>query len=326
MKTLRLFGLMIMAVMLSFNLSSCSSDDDDDATGGSSSTGGVVVSEVPDEGWSGDMKNGVATYCPEEQYADEESGLSGVCYAYEFSNGICKGSAYNVICSSDYYAKVYAELLNSGAWADFDDEYEDDEDYYYVPEQRVKGIINYNTLSFIKKQFASLLSTRAGNSALSFNVKRKGNVIYIELDNFVGRSAEDVKYAVDVWSGRVTIPNRFVFGSWDAKKGIYECSNLHGMDVDYRVDVKFDSERYVRSYVTTISFPTAAWAEIMYGSLLENQYEMIEQFGAAPEVTINGRVIKVDAVILDDVPEEYIVGYLMLMDYANNVPLIASVF
>lgn len=327
MKTLRFFGLMIVAVMLSFNFSSCSSDDDDDATGGSSSNAGsVVIPEVPDEGWSGNMKDGIATYCPEGQYVDEESGLNGSCYAYEFSNGICMSSAYNVICSSDYYAKVYAELLNSGAWADFGEDYEDDEDYYYMPEQRTMGIINYNTLSFIKKQFASLLSTRAGNSALSFNVKRKGNVIYIELDNFVGRSAADVKYAVDVWNGNVTIPNRFVFGSWDAKKGVYECRNLHGMDIDYRVDIKFDSERYVRSYITTMTFPTAEWAQIMYDSLLESQYDMIEQFGAAPDVTISGKVIRVDAVIVDDVPEDYIVSYLMLMDYANNVPLIASVF
>ena len=164
MKTLRLFGLMIVAVMLSFNFSSCSSDDDDDVTGGSSSnTGSVVVSELPDEGWAGNMKDGIATYCPEGQYIDEESGLNGSCYAYEFSNGVCKSSAYNIICSSDYYAKAYAELLNSGAWADFDEDYEDDD--YYVKEQRAKGIINYNTLSFIKKQFASLLSTRAGRCA-----------------------------------------------------------------------------------------------------------------------------------------------------------------
>lgn len=321
MKTLRVFSLVIMAVMLSVNLSSCSSDDDE-AVGGSTSVGDVVVSEVPDEGWSGNMKDGIATYRPEELYVDEESGLSGVCYAYEFSNGICKSSAYNIICSSDYYAKMYAEMLNSGAWADFD---EDDEEYY-ISQQRIKGIVDYNTLSIIKKQFASLLSTRAGNSALSFNVKRKGNVIYIHLDNFVGRSADDVKYAIDVWNGSITLPNRFLFGSWDAAKGVYECHNLHGMDIDYRVEVEFDSERFVSSYVTTMVFPTSAWAEVMYGTLLENQYEMIQQFGAAPEVTINGKVIKVEAVVVGNVPEDYIVSHLIYLDYANNVPLLASVF
>lgn len=321
MKTLRLFGLAIFAVMLSFNLTSCSSDDDDEEGGGgsSSSKGGVVVSSLPEEGWSGDMQNGVATYSPEGQYVDEEDGIKGGCYAFEFVNGVCKNSAYNIVCSSEYYAKAYAEMLNSGAWADFDDEYDD----YELPAHRVKGMLDAAPL--LARSLLQQPMTKAGGSTLTFNVMRKGSVLYISLDNFKGCSSDDVEYAIDVWNG-ITIPNRFVFGEWDADKGEYFCSNLYGLDMDYLVNVSFDANRYVKSYVTTITMPSEAWAEVMYEVYLEAAEDMMAQFGEYPEIDINGRTVKINAIILDDVEEEMIVNYLKIIDFVNNRPLLAGMF
>lgn len=309
----------------------CSSDDDGDGDGGGDGSGNddgnntenVVVNDIPAFGWRGSFDNGVCTYTPEE-HADEEEGMAD-CYAFKFNNGICETATYNVIFGSPEEAAYAANLLNSGEWADIDEE-EDYEEDYYARTRGINGKIANFDLSKIIAKMASA-NTRSSNNGLSFNVYRNGKVIYISADNFEGKSASDIKYVIDAWSYNIDTPDRIIFGNWNPSTGVYTCNNLYNLGVNYRVEVGFNESRYVTSYITKISLPTAEWAMFMENLLYEESYEFEMMFGCAPNITRNGKNITVEAVILDDeVTEETIYGYLVFIDIFNNTPMLANMF
>ncbi len=314
MKKRLIFGC-LAALMIGFGITSCNRED----VPVNPDMGGVVVNVVPAEGWAGDMENGVATYTPEQDYYPEEDYIQGTCFAFEFSESVCQNAAYNIICTDEFWAQQYQKLLNSGEWADF----EDDEEYA-VASRGVSDLIDLNPAQQIKRMWGTL-STRA-SSSLSFNVKREGKVLYVAIHNFKGVSSEDVTYAVNVWEGRIYTPDHFIFGQWNASTGVYTCNNLYSLGVNYRVEVGFDSARNVESYVTTMTFPSADWASIMYGAFREQAEELGTQFGATPKVNLTGSTVRIEAVILAEVSEEFIVQYLMFLDFANNVPMLSMLF
>ena len=310
---------MLALLAVGFMSYSCSEDDDNDGGGSTGNNSGkteVVVSQKPAEGWVGSFENGLCTYTPESYEEDEYSQ----CYAFNFSNGVCNDAAYNVIFENSSTAKIYADMLNSGKWA-YEDE--DEEDYYSKTRTINNAIINLDILKALRKAIPTN-GTRA--NGLSFNVSRKGNVIYLSLDNYKKLTAEDVKYAIDVNNGEITVPDHFTFGTWDSAKGTYTCNNIYGLGVKYVVNVAFDNNRTVTSYKTLLTFPTTEWAMVMEEMLVEQSYEYIQMFGQAPAINRNGKNITIDAIIIDSVSEENIVKYLILLDYVNNRPLLSSMF
>lgn len=285
----------------------------------------LIIKQTPQQGWSGDFENGVASYNSynESEYEDDEA-VAGMCYSFEFENGVCKDAIYNIILTNKSFAILLEKMLNNGNW---DMEEDSGELFPSATRSQNNTIINYDVVEKLRQIVFSHANTRSAyDHTLSFNVSRKDNVIFVKLDNFKGKSANDVKYTIDVWEGKITVPNRFMFGKWDSAAGRYTCKNLYALGIDYQVDITFNGNRIVQTYTTKMTMPTTIWAEVMYESLVQSADQYIAMFGKAPQIKREGRDIYVEAIILAEISEEEIVKYLILLDYANNVPIIANIF
>ena len=313
---------LMMLLIAAFGFYSCSSDDDNTTP----PFGGVVTPPADNTpGWSGDFENGTATFTFEKEdygYDDEEES-DVVCdfYTFEFENGICTDAKYCIQFNSRATANLYAYMLTTGAWASFDDEeddeddYYDDEDDYYDDEDYYPYMPMSGNIKSIKKVASKIAQTRAGYADMAMTVYVFNDMVYIPLENYKGKKALVIRNGI---STVVNVPEEFIYGEYDSEKGEYICNNAfavtcNGKDIQYKVNMTFTPERYVNSYLTTLTMPNTAWAMIIYDLLQDDVEDIRSTFGVAPILTIEDNVVKLKAVTRYDIenPE--------LAEYARDV-------
>ena len=312
---------------------SCSDDDDNNFV--LLPEAGVIItppaSNTP--GWSGDFENGTATYtCARGGYDyDEEEDIVNVeFYSMDFKDGICQNANYCVeITTPAVAAEIYNALI-TGSWMAEDDEEEDDEEYEDYSFKAAKSI----------KNAARRIATRAGYADFGITVYLNNGIIYIPMDGYRGKSATIIKDGI---SSTVAIPENFTYGTYDSNKGEYICNYTYGLvcngaPVVYKVNVEFTAERYLKSYITTVTTPNTSWAEHLYEREMENAGNYRYYLGVAPEVTINNNVVIIKAItnyditnpdILENirpVPESEVIKVLKLIDKSNSEPFIKKFF
>ncbi len=314
---------LMMMLIAAFGFYSCSSDDDNPTTPPTGESVTPPAANTP--GWSGDFENGTATFTFEKEdygYDDEEES-DVVCdfYTFDFENGICTDAKYCIQFNSSTTANLYANMLNSGAWASFDDEeddeddFYDDEDYYYDDEVGYPYMPMPSNIKSIKKVASKMAQTRAGYTDMAMTVYVFNDMVYVPLENYKGKKALVIKNGI---STVVNVPEEFIYGEYDSEKGEYICNNAYaitcnGKDIQYKVNMTFTPERYVNSYLTTLTLPNTAWAMIIYESLYDHVEDIGRVFGVTPILTIEGNVVKQTAITRYDIenPE--------LAEYARDV-------
>lgn len=311
------------STMLALAFNSCKSGDDDDFEPLIQEDKALVNSDVPGEGWSGNTENGILKYAPSE-YDKEDPNTY---FAFKMKDGVCEKAVINIVMYNTSQAKQFAQILNNGTWVDIDDEDEDeDEDdeedeYYFRAEAKSHHIaFTYSLLKRISRYNAS----RSGYT-LPIPVQQEGKVIYIYLPNMTGLYASDIEKAVNLWSGDYSIiPNHIIFGTY--VNGVYTCNNMHGMNIDYVVETKFNTYGYCTKYTTTITLPSENWAELYYDAFEDQLWDFEQQFGQSPDLNITGKTVILDAVIVGNVTQEHIDSMIYSLDWLNNCPFIYSLF
>lgn len=315
----KFFTLLVgIASVTTLMFSSCSSDDNDPPV-----SGDLVSNIVPsDEGWSGNSDNGVCTYLPGNVDAEE----ADVYYAFSFSDGECTDAVFNVVCSSEAEAGYMASMLNSGAWA----EMEDEEEYYALNETEsplTQQVLSQalSTKQTLSRNCASL--SRA--AAMAIPCTQQGKVVFFKLEVFKGCSAEDVKVVMKAWDTGLDVnnlPSHCVFGEWDASTGKYTANNVFGfLNTKYEISTKFKGE-FLDEFVTTLTMPSVEWAMIIEESWLGQQEDYENMFGEAPELTRNGNKVTMKALILDEVNKEQTLQLIIMLDISNHTPIYISMF
>lgn len=312
-----LFLGIVSVVALAF--SSCSSEGDDEP----SVSGNLVSSIVPsDKGWSGNLTNGICTYLPENVDAE----VADVYYAFSFSEGVCTEAVFNVVCPSEAEAGYMASMLNSGAWA----EDEDEEDYYALSKTESpltqqmfrQALSARQTLS---RNYATL--SRAASMAIPCT--QQGKVVFFKLEAFKGCNAEDVKVVMKVWDTGLdvnSLPSHCVFGEWNASTGKYTANNVYGfLNTKYEIATNFEGE-FLDEFATTLTMPNIEWAVIIEESWLEQVYEYEQMFGEAPEVTRSENKVTMKALILDKINKEQTLQIIIMLDILNHMPFYISMF
>ncbi|MDE6811523.1 MAG: hypothetical protein K2J15_04150 [Muribaculaceae bacterium] len=302
-----------MLAMSSLTLTSCHSGDEDEPYV-VVDNGDLISSEVPyEEGWSGDSRNGTLKYTPEDYEEDEPNSY----FAFSMKDGRCDEAVYNVVMPNAVTARLWASKLNSGTWVD--DDWDDDE--YYRPESR--GEVSAMTKRILK-QIKKTNATRSGFT-LPIPVTCNGRVLYISLPNVKGLTASELEKVMDYWVGNgYVVPDHVLFGKYE--DGVYTCSNMHGMNIDYVVRTKFNDSGICTKYTTTMTFPTGDWADFyyeIYESSLD-QYE--ESFGRRPDLSRDGNSVILDAVIIGDVTRRDVDDMIYTLDWMNNSPFLFSIF
>lgn len=298
------------AVTLAAGFVSCTSEDDDEPI--SSEIKDLVSSVLPAEGWSGSSDNGILRFAPETYESDEP----GTYFAFEMHNGTCQSAVYNVVMPSANEARQLAKMLNDGTWVDFDD---DDDDYSsFVPGKNPD--IAKRVLACVKRSECTRASV-----TLPIPVRQEGRVIYITITNFDGLSVADLRAAVNIWMGNsYEVPQRVVFGKYE--NGRYICHNMHGMDITYEINTAFNSSGFCTEYVTTLTLPTETWARFYYEAYEEQLDDFEGQFGQRPALNLNGKVVRLDAVIIGDVPHAEVDAMIYAIDWLNNCPFLCEIF
>lgn len=328
MKKFLIFFVSILAVS-SLTLTSCHSGDDDpiivdndgndnDPDNDKDDTDKVdndelVSPDVPKaEGWSGDNTDGILKYSPDGYYEDDVNSY----FAFEVKKGKCQKGVYNVVMPTAAQAKQLASMLNDGTWIG-DIELEN----LYRPQSR-SGVnsLTDRALRHIQK----FNRTRAGFT-LPIPVTCNGRVLYISLPNIKGIDVSDLEDVMDYWNGySYVVPDHVLFGTYE--NGVYKCKNMHGLNIDYLVETKFNNGGICVKYTTTISFPTDDWAEFYYMAYEEQLDDFENTFGRRPDLKKEGKKIILDAVIIGDVTRKDINDLIYALDWMNNCPFLYNLF
>ena len=321
MRKQSIWGLltMMMVAMQSMVFISCSSDDNDNGDAASSEdVTGLVSATTPSLGWSGDMQNGIVTYCPsivDNSDAEDEYDVDNqTYYAFSFENGHCKNAIFNMICPNERMAQKFEAAFRDGTWAVMDDDDEDYDTRLFVSAQR------------IKQQIKTATRAHSGYNLqdLALPVYRIGKVLYITIDCLKGKSGDDVKYLILCWEGKSTvIPNKIVTGKWDESIGRYTNDNLLALHITYEISTKFENN-LLKEYVTTMTFPNTTWAQAMYEEIEAQNRRTGAQTGLYPKATLSGRTMKEEAVIYGDVTKEQTLQLIAIIDYAMSQPFFVS--
>ena len=310
-----------VALFTAVSFTSCSSDDDGGGNGGDE--GGLVDSSLPTEGWSGSVQNGILTYLPDETAPSY--------YAFDIENGVCTNAVYNYVCESEAEAKYMYTVLKDGTWASMGD----DEEYAYDAKSLNSTLASASSVNSVPSISASKVfdaakkiskATRAESFVAKYNVSRNGRVLYVTIDCLKGKTVSQLTYAVNAWSNGGFVdeaPTSFLFGTWDEATNTYKCTNLYGIGATY--EVKMDvTDGYVKKYVTTLTMPSEAWAVMIEMALEETLGDYEQMFGATPTLTRDGNKVSMDALIIGDVPVDFVMKSLYVIDYMNNVPFLSS--
>lgn len=332
--------MLLLAATISFY--SCSSDDDGPTP--PPSGGAVTPPASYDAGWSGNFENGTANFVFERYdygYDDEEEeDVKSDFYSFDFKDGVCTDAKYCIEFYDSRTADFYASLIQSGELFDDsyyedeeDDEYyddeDDDEDYYYNYEHSLKALKKI-------KEIAVSARTRAGYSDMGMTIYVTNNFIYIPLDNYIGKKAVVIRNGISTIED---IPEDFLYGEYDSAKGEYYCDNVRGIKsngktIQYKVNMTFTPERYVKTYVTTVTMPNQSWAITQYDAWLQDVEFFGQMFGVSPTLNMDGNIITLKAITryditnpelaqyAKDVTEEEILMALRYIDKKNGTPML----
>lgn len=310
-----IYGIVAMATVLALGCTSCKSGDDDDFEPLGPDDKVLVSPDVPAEGWSGNTDNGVLRYAPYE-YDDEEPNAY---LAFNMKDGVCDKAVVNIVMPSAAQAKQLAQMLNNGTWVD-----DDDDDDEYASARSIVRSRAFDMTNVLVRHLGSSNVSRAGFT-LPIPVQQDGKVIYITMTNFKGLSADDIKTVIDLWSGySMTVPDRVIFGTYT--DGVYTCKNMHGMNIDYVVETAFNASGFCTKYTTRITLPSENWAQFYFEAFEDQIWEFEQQFGQRPELTIDGKTVVLDAVIIGDIAHDQIDAMIYALDWMNNCPFIYRLF
>lgn len=310
-----LSGIVAVSTILALAFTSCKSGDDDDFESLSPEDKALISSVVPSQGWSGNTENGILKYAPYEYDDDEISTY----FAFNMKNGVCDNAVINIVTYSSTQAKQLAQMLNNGFWVDGDNGIDD----------YANNNANYKSRSFdvansLLRHAARGKGSRAGFT-LQIPVQQEGKVIYVVLTNVKGLSANEIKKVVNYWSGEsMAIPDHVIFGKY--ANGIYTCENMHGMNIDYVIETKFNTTGFCTQFKTSITLPNENWAQFYYESYEDQMDDFEQQFGQRPELKIDGNSVILNAVIIGDLTQEDINTMVYAIDWLNNCPFVYNFF
>lgn len=303
--------MLAIVFCLFVGLTSCSEDNNDSK---GSSGGGLVSDNLPaDKGWAGSMEDGQCTYTPETYYEYPSY------FAFSFNNGVCEDAVYNAICSSASEASNICDVLNNGS---FDDLMGDDEEY---GTKGVQSSVLSQSLAQIKAIREVLLRGRVAtrSDVLGITCYQSGKVVFFKLECFNGKDGESVQTAVELWfEGNInSLPESPLFGKYDRNTGKYINYNIMGIaNTKYEIDVKFNGD-LLKDFVTTLTLPNPSWALMLEETFREQEQDYIAMFGQAPEITREGNIVTVKAIIIGDVTQELVEQYIVILDLTMNMPI-----
>ena len=306
-----------LCMALALGFTSCGGDDDNDGPDNPGSDDkSLVSSNVPSEGWTGNSNDGVLKYAPSEYDAEDINAY----FTFSMKGGVCEKAVINVVFEDASQAKQIAKMLTDGTWAEYDDD--DDDDYSYSQSPAVSRAFTM-TSSIIKR--TSRASAQNSDVRLPIPVQQEGKVVYVVIPNLKGLSASDLKAVVEIWSGNASsAPDRVIFGKYS--NGVYTCKNMHGLNIDYVIETKYNSNGFCSKYTTTITLPTENWAKFFYTAYEDQMDDFEQQFGQRPDLSIKGKTVTIDAFIIGNVTEEQVDSLIYTMDWINNCPFFFQIF
>lgn len=309
-------SFVLCATALTMGLTSCDKDSQNENNPDLPDVKDLISSNFPSQGWSGDGEDGILKYATYSYEDDEPNGY----FAFDMKNGICRSAVYNIVMPNSNIASQIAKMLNDGSWASA---MEDDDDYSVLSRSGNTGSI-YNMAARTMMRITGVSFSRAAVT-LPVPVQQNGKVIYVVIKNVAGVSRSDLRTMMDIWTGRSTqIPDHVVFGKYE--NGVYTCSNMRGMNIEYVVNTGFNAQGNCTKYTTKITLPTESWAKFYYEAYEQQIDELETQFGQRPNLSKNGKTVVLDAVIIADVPKTYIDSLIYALDWMNNCPFVYSIF
>lgn len=318
MGTLFKTSIYVVCCLSLIGLSSCSVDDDDE---GGKPTTGLVSTTIPSAGWSGSTTNGICTY--RSDYTDDEFSCY---YAFAFENGKCTDAVFNVVCENETMAKYLSQMLNSGEWAE-----DNDEDYSRSLLENERNPILTQALSYSKAIKSAAKNTRAAN-VMGITCTQEGKVVYFKVDAVKGLDGEDVKYVVKTWDTGLdinTLPAQPIFGTWDEVTGKYTSNCIYGIpDTKVEIEIAFNSSDILTKYIATFTLPNTLWAEMVEESLREQAEGLKELAGIELEITRNGNIVSANTRNVETMETEknYVIKMIVAIDILYARPIGTAIF
>lgn len=315
-------NIVTLVTILALGFTSCKSGDDDDFEPISPEDKALVSTDIPAEGWSGDSENGVLRYASDEYDPEEANSY----FAFRMKGGVCEKAVLNIVMENSAQASHLAQMLNNGTWVNYDDDDDcdddDDDDYDYY--NHAAGSRAYDMTAAVIKRIKRISVSRS-DMTLPIPVQQDGKIIYILIPNMQGLSADDLKTVMSLWDGDSSvIPDHVIFGTY--KDGVYVCKNMHGMNIDYVIETRFNSSGFCTQYTTSVTLPTEGWAGLYYDMYEDQLRDFENMFGMRPDLRIEGRTVTLDAIILGDVTESEVNSMIYAIDWLNNCPLAYRLF
>ncbi|MBQ4063636.1 MAG: fibronectin type III domain-containing protein [Bacteroidaceae bacterium] len=247
-------------------------------------------------GWSGRTINGKGCYVLGTRIDDEYKNHH---FSFTFDkDGICTDAKYNIEFTSSGLAREFASAIRSGEWIldDEEDDYKDEENDGF-------------------------------NIAVPMTVYNSGNIVYIPLDNFIGKTGASIKEGLT----STGIPQDFIYGNYDATKGEYICNNAlgiisNGNDIEFKANITFTDDRKVKSTRLIIIAPNTALTELLYEAFYSIANMLYQKFGIAPEVSHIGNTLILEIAQTDNanlVSEEEYLKILKAIDKILAQPFIS---
>lgn len=316
MGTLFKTSIYVVCCLSLIGLSSCSDDDDDGKP-----TAGLVSATIPSEGWVGSTTNGICTY----RSANTDDEVSSY-YAFAFENGKCTDAVFNIVCESEVEAKNLSRILNSGEWAE-----EDEEDYSMSLLRNEQNPILAQALRYSKAIKTVTRNTRAAD-VVGITCTQEGRIVYFKMEAVKGLDGEEVKYVMNTWDTGLemdTLPEKPIFGTWDEAAGKYTSNNIYAIPgTKIEIETAFDSSDILTKYIATFTLPNATWAEMVEEALREQADGLEGLAGIELEITRNGNVISTNCRNIEtaNTTKEYLIKMIVAMDILNSRPIITGMF
>ena len=297
--------VLCMVLFMSVCMVGFTSCSDDDAP-----TGGLVSSKIPSVGWSGSTDNGIATYRP-----DTEEDEISCYYAFSFENGKCKDAVYNMVCENEVMAKLLAKMLNSGKWA------EEDDDEEYITKSPV----------LMQALRSAAIKTPSVN-VMGITCTQEGKVVYFKIEAVKGLNGEELGYVMSTWDTGLnvnTLPEKPIFGTWDEATGKYTSNSIYAIPgTKIEIETAFNQSDILTKYTATFTLPDEMWAEMIEEGLREQASGLKVLAGIELEITRNGNVVT--AINLNVEAEKTtkaeILKLIIAMDILNARPIGTAIF
>lgn len=250
-------------------------------------------------GWSGRTINGKGCYVLGTRIDDEYKNHH---FSFTFDkDGICTDAKYNIEFTSSGLAREFASVIRSGEWAldEEEDDYDDEEDDDY-------------------------------DIAVPMTVYNSGNIVYIPLDNCIGKIGESIKEGLTTTG----IPKDFIYGKYDAATGEYICNNAFGVisngkDIQWKVNISFTNDRKVKSVIQKITVPNNAFFFDLLEGLIQISERLNNNLGLALNYSQRGNTLTVEAVATNEanlVSEEEYLALIRVIDKSLTTPFLSMFF